>query len=162
MDAQELLKTCEEKIRWMDWKILLDSYRSEFAEIRCKVFADISIEDDEIECFIEICDNRIEHAKTYLGQVTTILSILIGSFLIFVSILMRDLIEAGSLDQPFREAFYSVSGLIQIFVVFVLLIVVVFILLLGHYRTEAHAWYAFKEGALLVKNGMEKEHKDAH
>jgi hypothetical protein len=118
----------------------------------------------EKDRFIKICDNRIDHAKIFLKQVTTSSSILIDSFLIILSILMKDLLNNASSDHLQKYLilvfFKAVGWEISVFVVFVFIIIILQCSNIVYYRAETQAWYVFKEGALLMQEGKEEESED--
>lgn len=150
MTAKKLLEKCEQKIKWINWKFLLDSYRSEFEEIRLTFFKNININGDELKIFIDICENRLDRAKSFLGHTAMSLSIFIGSFVVIVAILIIPNIKS---EESFSLIdFMCHAGLtFQLSVYFLLFLALILVLLVGHYRAETHAWYVFKEGALLMK-----------
>jgi len=99
----KLLVDCEEKITWYDWKFISYSYRSAFKEIRKTFFEndkDIEIDEDELKIFIDICNNRLDRAKSFLGHTATSLSILIGSVVVLASILIGTGIKAEFFEHP--------------------------------------------------------------
>lgn len=150
MTAKKLLEKCEQKIKWYDRKFIWDSYKSEFKEIRKKFFENIDIAEDELKIFLDICDNRLDRAKSFLGHTAMSLSIFIGSFVVIVAILIIPNIKS---EESFSLIdFMCHAGLtFQLSVYFLLFLALILVLLVGHYRAETHAWYVFKEGALLMK-----------
>ena len=160
LKAEELLEKCEQKIKWINWKFLLDSYRSEFEEIRLTFFKNININGDELKIFIDICENRLDRAKSFLGHTTTGLSILIGSFVVLASILISTGISAGFFEHPLLDVLKRLGYASWISASLVLIIAIFLALLVAHYRTEVHAWYVFKEGALLMKKEEAKAREE--
>lgn len=161
----ELLVECEEKIKWYDWKFISYSYRSAFKEIRKTFFKiikdeDIELDKEELKVFIEICDNRLDRAKSFLGHTTTSLSILIGSMVVLAAILISTGISAGFLEHPLLDTLEQFGFTSWIFAALVLGITVFIVLLVGHYRAEVHAWYVIKEGVLLRKAREEGKGKN--
>ena len=156
--AKELLEECEKEIKLNKWMFLLDSYKSEFKDIRKRFFEDIDIDEDELKIFEEICNNRLDRAKSFLGHTTTGLSILIGSLVVLAAILMGAGIKAES-KYILLGTLISLGGHSLIFAVLLLIIAVFFLLLLAHYRIEVHAWCVFKEGALMKKAEAKARHR---
>ena len=161
----KLLVECEEKIKWYDWKFISYSYRSAFKEIRKTFFKiikdeDIELDEDELKAFIDICDNRLDRAKSFLAHTATSLSILIGSMVILASILISTGISTGSFEHPLLDVLIRLGYASWIFAALVLGITVFLVLLVGHYRTEVHAWYVIKEGVLLRKAREEGKGKN--
>ena len=156
LKAEELLEKCEQKIKWINWKFLLDSYRSEFEEIRLTFFKDININGDELKIFIDICENRLDRAKSFLGHTAMSLSIFIGSFVVIATILIIGNLKP---EKPFSliDFMLETGWTFQITIYLLLFLALILMLLVGHYRTEVHAWYVFKEGALLMKKEEAKE-----
>ncbi len=136
MNASKLLEDCEKSIGWS-----LHSFTGDFGHYR-KIIKDNlegkEIEVKEIDKFIEICNNRIERAKTFLSDVATVLGFGITGASVIVS--FTDVLSPTQKDVSFF--------LISLFVVLVTGIIIGFLLLV-HYRTHIHIWTAFKEAAIL-------------
>lgn len=161
----KLLVECEEKIKWYDWKFISYSYRSAFKEIRKTFFTiikdeDIELDEDELKAFIDICNNRLDQAKSFLAHTATSLSILIGSMVVLVAILIGVSIKAEFYAHPLLDTLKQFGFTSWIFAALVLGITVFLVLLVGHYRTEVHAWYVIKEGVLLRKAREEGKGKN--
>ncbi len=134
MNISELVGKCEESI---GWGLNLHSFTDDFEHYR-KITKD-KIDGKDINKFIEICDNRIERAKTLLKDVATVL----GFSITGVSII--------SLAKTI------VSFLFEIFFWILIVGIIICFFLLVHYRTHIHAWTAFKEAAILSENYSPKE-----
>ena len=148
MKAEELLEKCEGEIKRIKRKFWCSSYSSEFKDIRKTFFE--NIDEDEVDLFIDICNNRLDRAKTFLGHTATSLSIFIASLIILASILMAAGIKEG-FKYILLDVLKSLGWHSQILAVLLLILAAFLVLLVGHYRTETHAWYVFKEGVLLMK-----------
>ena len=149
MKAEDLLEKCEGEIKRIKWKFWRGSYRSEFKEIRKPFFKDIDINEDELKIFVDICDNRLDRAKSFLGHTATSASIFIGSFVVIAAILI---IQNLKPEEPFSliDFMLKTCWTFRFSICFLLFLALILVLLAGHYRTENHAWYVFKEGALLM------------
>ena len=145
----ELIKACENKISWRYWHSFTGNFEY-YKKIDKKLVAKVIEDDDGIDKFIEICNNRRERAKTFLQDVATVLGFF-GSSLAIV--LTLSVLESGDKNHvdPFLDSI-SQYGILFTVLVFSLIgcIVILFVLLL-HYRTSIHAWTAFKEMAILKK-----------
>lgn len=132
MKLNDLVNDCEKPMEWRNlayWT--LHSFSGNFEFYR--VIVDNKIEDEEdITKFIEICDNRIERAKVLLSDVATVLGFLITGTAILASFAKENLIL-------FLGAIIIILGFALLF----------------HYRANVHAWTAFKEAAILIKNKHE-------
>lgn len=107
---------------------------------------------NEINKFIEICDNRIEHAKTFLHDVATVLGFFITSLAFIVVLSSIKIKEGDKLVDPFLNVVISHGIIFTIFVALLLLGIIILSILLSRYRARVHAWAAFKETAILNKS----------
>ena len=165
LTAKDLLEECEKAIKGKNrLGYLLKSITSDFKGIR-DIVSGKTLVDSEIGWFLKICNNRINHAKTLMKQLTTSLSILISAFLVFISILIKDILEIRITESDYQQSifynnFIKLSLPLQIFLGLVIVILVISLISLIFYRIEYHAWYGFKEGALLLQEGKETESED--
>ena len=79
---------------------------------------------------------------------------------ILASILISTGISTGSFEHPLLDVLIRLGYASWIFAALVLGITVFLVLLVGHYRTEVHAWYVIKEGVLLRKAREEGKGKN--
>ncbi len=128
MDTSELVSKCEE---YIGWGLNLHSFTDDFEHYR--KFIKDKIDEKDIYKFIEICDNRIERAKTLLKDVATVLGFgIIGTSIISLAKVI-------------------VSFLTEIFFWILIVGIIICFFLLVHYRTHIHAWTAFKESSYFEK-----------
>ena len=158
MKAEELLEKCEEKINgrwcnWINWRFFRYSFSGEFKKIqeavKIKNIKDNDLDKNEVETFIGICNNRIDRAKTFLRDVVTVLSVLIALLAVIASILVGCSIKAE--EQIHLIRIWPETGWTFLILIILLLLATLLFLLLCHYRAQTHAWYAVKEGVLLMK-----------
>lgn len=150
MDVKKLVEICEKKIGWKLEPILY-SFIDDFETIRNDVLFSELKDETEIKNFIEICDNRIEHAKTFLSDISTVLGFFITS-LAFIVALSSIKIEPGdTLADPVLNVVKNYGIIFTIFVALLLSGIIILSILLFRYRTRVHAWTAFKEAAILNK-----------
>ena len=135
MKAKRLLERCEKEIHkpWIKnkGKFLKRGIKGEFDEIRDIIKFKPPKWGDK-EAFIKICDNRIDKLKTSSTEIVTILGAIMAVVAIF---LIADI----------RNNFSTILS------EFLLISLMVLILDFFYYRAQMYAWYAIKEGALLVK-----------
>ena len=135
MEAEKLLKKLEKEIdiRWVKNKLNFYwfGFRGDFSKIR-KILGVENLKEDEIGAFIGICDNRIDRLKAFSSD---IVAVLIAFIIILVAL---------SIDHA--HSFFGVVFKI-LFLIFIL-----FLSGLIRYRAQTYAWYAVKEGVLLVKD----------
>ncbi len=155
INAKELLEKCEQELKRSRWGLLWKSVRSEFGGFRRDFFENTIMNEKETERFFKVCDNRIDYAQKLLGQLTTSVSILISAILIFFSLLIDNFTFNPEQSYPFIHFFEKLSPVLLIFLMLVALLLVIMLISLLFYRIEYHAWYAFKEGALLLQVGIE-------
>ena len=157
MKADELVKKCEEelKVGWNLWKFIKlawYSFRGDFEKIKGNI--QFKLEEEELDRFIEVCDNRIERAKTMLNETAVMLGFVITGIAIILSFSSEVLKQVPEQDRavgPIRALLFAGDVFFQIFVVFLIVCLILLLILLGHYRIHIHAWTAFKEGAVLNK-----------
>lgn len=107
-----------------------------------KELQDISFDeldsDAEFKQFIKICDNRLERAKTFLNDIAIVFGLDLAALSIVATI--------GTPGNTLH-LLLSFSGIITVVSLFAILIILS--ILLAHYRSQVHAWTAFKEKALM-------------
>ena len=143
----KLIEACENKIGWRCWH----SFTGNFEYYKDEKLVDKLIEDQKgIDKFIEICNNRIECAKTFLQDVATILGFFSSSLVI---VLTLSVLESGDKNHvdPFLDVITQYGALFPVLVFSLIGCIVILFVLLIHYRANIHAWTAFKEMAILNK-----------
>ena len=85
---------------------------------------------DEKKAFIGICDNRIERLKTSATELVTIIGAVIAGLALFL---------------------IKYSEIPLFLILSILLLISALIFAFYYYRAQMYAWYAVKEGVLLVK-----------
>ena len=144
MKAEKLLEKWEKEIDkpWINknkLKFFWYGFRGEFGKIR-GIIGFEKPKEDEIEAFIGICDNRIDRLKTFSSD---IIAVLIALVVAVASILAVSSITTHPLWDLLCQ---NVVFFGMIFLIFIL-----FLLALIRYRAQIYAWYAVKEGVLLMK-----------
>ncbi|MGB7532789.1 MAG: hypothetical protein WA977_07420 [Halobacteriota archaeon] len=170
MKAEELLEKCEEKINkpWYNWinlRFLWYGFWDKTKKIREKVFEGIEgLDEDEVETFTKICDSRIDRIKTSSRDLVIGISVLAASLGIMVTILFERVILEGGISPGvlwfFTSGWCWLGMKITQAVVFI--VIVLLALLIGHYWTQVHAWYAIKEECFIrdAKRKREEKAKD--
>lgn len=160
---EELLEKWEKEIdkRWIKNKLkfLWYGFWGNFKEIRdiINCCEKRKPRRNKIEAFIGICDSRIDRLKSFSRDLMTFISVSADSFAITVSIIFGSdviKIETEGKSFPLIQWFFNpeVDWLAFKILIAVLLIVIVLLtLLVWRYRAQANAWYAIKEGVLLMK-----------
>ena len=140
MKAEELLKRCEKEIHKLriknKGKFLKHGVKGEFEAIRDIVEFE-QPKWDEREMFIEICDNRIDRLKS--STTGTVASLGAGIAAVVAAFLIKD----------YGTQLLLILGTFLLIFVSSLLLVLIFTFF--YYRAQMYAWYAIKEGVLLVK-----------
>ena len=154
MKAKELVEKCEKglevgrnPIKFL--RLAWYSFRGDFGAIR----GDITFDDPndvEIKRFIEVCNNRINRAGTFLNEVAMVLGFTLTALMI-VAVILSDGLK-GSEDPILSFLVGPHTIQFRILVIFLFVALIFLIILLGHYRTHVHAWTAFKEEAILNEN----------
>ncbi len=135
--VKKLLDACTEKIEKCSyWDLVKWSFRNDFKDLQDIPFGEVG--ESELKQFIKICDNRLDRSKTFLQDV----SIVLGFDLTALSILA----VMASKDNMFFSIL-PFSGIVTFASLFIILIFL--LILLAHYRSQIHAWIAFKEKALM-------------
>jgi hypothetical protein len=156
METKKLVEECEErlKVRWNGEFIRLAwySFLGKFGPIREGIREDMAFDDHaEVKRFIEICDNRIKRAGTFLNEVAMVLGFALTALTIIAAISSDRLKESGDpILSIIGGNLYSIQ--FKILVIFLFVALIFLIILLAHYRTHVHAWTAFKEEAILNEN----------
>jgi len=149
MEAEKLLKKWEAEIdkRWIT--NIVNFYRygttGDFEIIRnldTINFNNEKTEGDKIEAFIKICDNRIDRLK---HSSKDLISILIALVVAVASILV------GSSGTTAKHPLWDLLCQPGAFFKIIFLIVFLGLLALLRFRAQMYAWYAIKEGVLLMK-----------
>jgi len=139
-NVENILEICNEKTAHNYWNLVKWSFADDFKKLQDISFFN-EINDDELKRFIKICDNRLDRAKTYLNEIAVVLGFTIAS----LSIVLTLAIVADKL--PFLVPDLSIT----LFVSSLFLVLIGLIAQLAHYRSQIHAWTAFKEKAILME-----------
>ena len=142
-NVKDLTETCNRKIRRNRIKFTIWSFTNNFEDIW-----DISSNDvnnigsnDQLKQFISICDNRLERSKAFSSEI----AIVLGFNFVGLSII-ASLVEIGEGDPLLSILLNSDSGILfRLLVIFLIVIIIPLFILFAHYRTQIHAWTAFKE-----------------
>ena len=146
-NVKDLTETCNRKIRRNRIKFTIWSFTNNFEDIW-----DISSNDvnnigsnDQLKQFISICDNRLERSKAFSSEIAVVL----GFNFVGLSII-ASLVEIGEGDPLLSILLNSDYGILfRLLVIFLIVIIIPLFILFAHYRTQIHAWTAFKEIALM-------------
>ena len=146
-NVKNLTEICNRKIRRDRIKFAMWSFTNNFEDIW-----DISSDDvnnigsnDQLKQFISICDNRLERSKAFSSEIAVVL----GFNFVGLSII-ASLVEIGEGDPLLSILLNSDYGILfRLLVIFLIVIIIPLFILFAHYRTQIHAWTAFKEIALM-------------
>lgn len=145
MEVEKLLEKLEKEIdkRWIKNKLNFywSGFRGDFLEIR-EILGFEKPKEDEIEAFIGICDNRIDRLKLFSSN---IIAVLIAFTIAIASILVA--LKITTHAHPFLYLLRQPGVVFEI----LFLIFILFLSALICYRAQIYAWYAVKEGVLLMK-----------
>lgn len=125
--------------------LALWSFRNNFKEIQKGISFD-SFEKEDFEKFIEICNNRLDRSKVFLHEIAIVLGFDLTALTFVITKAMDQtklivFIGAWNIDITPNLGF----GLAAI----LFIILGILFILLGNYRSQIHAWTAFKEKALM-------------
>ncbi len=148
MDASELVKECEKEVGWQNFMSYGHSFTGNFKHYR--EITENRLNGEESKRFIDLCDNRIEHAKTLLKDVATVLGFAIAGISIIISLSSKVIEQdAKPIDPIIAILFTNEYGILfRGFFAFLIVGVIFGVALLFHYRYNVHAWTAFKEGTI--------------
>lgn len=136
--VEELLEECNKKIKCNRFNLLIWSFMNDFNELQNISLFD-EVDKDDLDKFIKICNNRLERSKIFLKDIAVVM----GFDFVALSIIVTA-VESSIFRLLFKSPTY--------YIIFIFLVIVVFIflfILLTHYRSQVHAWTAFKEIALI-------------
>lgn len=138
--VEEILAKCNGKIECNRFNLVIWSFMNDFKELQNISFDEVNKR--ELNYFIKICDNRLDRAKIFLNDIAVVL----GFGILTLSIIAT--INTGN-----TVMIYSPFDRDQIVYILFLILIFLFVLLL-HYRSQVHAWTAFKEMAILNIQGV--------
>ncbi len=152
--VEDILKKCNNEIRAATYKplsreykygLVVWSFNNNFESIQNKISFD-SFEKEDFDKFIEICNNRLERSKVLLNEIAVVLGFDFSAFAVIAAIAkIKDDTTIWSLIKDSNDPIFR-------FIILLLLAALILLFgLLGHYRTQIHAWTAFREKAILVK-----------
>ena len=150
---EEFLEKCNKKIGEYKYELAWWSFSNNFERIKFGISFD-EFEEKDFSKFIKICDNRLERAKTFLNDIAVVL----GFDFIALSIIATIAKEHETIWSLIINPDYLI---LTFLIVFLFAILIFLFVLMFHYRSQVHAWTAFKEMALikcpLGKNSRTKE-----
>lgn len=144
--VEGLLEKCNGKIGCNRFNLFIWSFMNDFKELQDSSLFN-GFDESELKIFIKICNNRLERSKTFLNDIAIVFGFDLAALSIVATI--------GERENMFNR-FLPFSGYIIVATLFVILIIL--FVFLAHYRSQVHAWTAFKELAL-IKCSDEKESK---
>ena len=150
MDVRRLVDYCEKQIGWKLAPVC-KSFKDDFETFRNDVQFDELKDKNEIEKFIEICDNRIEHAKIFLSDIATVLGFLITGLALVIAVGSIKINEGDILPDPGLRVVISHGIDLTIFAALLISGIIILFAFLIRYEARIHAWTAFKEAAILNK-----------
>lgn len=136
--VEEILAKCNGKIECNRFKLVIWSFMNDFKELQKVSFGEV--DDDELNHFVEICDNRLNRSQTFLNDIAVVLGF---------DLLALSIVATISDRENMLKWLLPFSGIVTVGSLFVIL-TFLFVLLV-HYRSQVHAWTAFKEKAILMK-----------
>ncbi|WAM22603.1 MAG: hypothetical protein OI715_00490 (plasmid) [Candidatus Methanoperedens sp.] len=140
----DLLKCCNEKIKSNRIKLFFWSFWNNFEGIQEGIYF-YGFDKEDFDKFIEICDNRLKRSKVFLNDIAVVLGFDFLALSIIATVLSK-----SETDKNILSLLWSL--LTGNFLIEVLLIILIFLFgLLVHYRSQIHAWTAFKEKAILMR-----------
>ena len=154
-EAEELLKEWVKKIDSPKIenkaKFLRYGVEGDFERIRKTIIEFKNPPEDKIEAFLGICDNKIDRLKSFSGDIITVVGFLIGfSAGIASTLVMSDVVGESFPLLEKLSGFIGRTPLTVLAIIFLIFILSLSLLLL-RYRAQIYAWYAVKEGVLLMK-----------
>lgn len=140
--VKELVEECTIKTDMHNyWNLVKWNLTNNFKELQnIPVFDKFDKNENELEQFIKICDNRLDRSKTFLNH----MAVLLGFDLTALTILAVMSTEENLL---YPNMFFR--GYVTFAILFIILILLV--ASLPYYRSDIHAWTAFKEKALMTQ-----------
>lgn len=145
--VEKLPGNCNNKIKEHKYELVWWSFINNFEETQKLIsddFNNIELDNSELEQFIKLCDNRLDRSKVFLHEIAVVLGFDFAALTIIATIAKTNdtrtiwsLIESSNDPIFVSLILFLIGALIFLFI------------LLGHYRTQIHAWTAFKEKALM-------------
>lgn len=148
-NIEKLMEDCTKKTDHNFWNLVKWSFMDNFKELQ-NISLFNEVDRDDMEQFIKICDNRLDRSKTYLKDIVVVLGFTFASLSIILAI------AVGEKKIPFLVPNFSIN----IIIASLILILVGLLAYLAHYRSQIHAWMAFKEIALMKCTGKVKKPKE--
>lgn len=152
MNAEKLLTRCEQRFGCDYLKLIFYSFSGNFESVSKYVPFD-DLDRDEVEKFIAVCENRRERAKILMNEIAPVIGFDVIAMTVVATIIPKP--NAGSGYELLKEILFTpLYGhlLVILFMGFIFLFA-----MLAHYRTQVHAWTAFKEDAILQKPPAEEQ-----
>ena len=149
------IKACEKRIHWINLHSFTGNFEYYKDIFEGELVAKVREDRKGMDKFIEICNNRIERAKTFLQDVATVLGFFGSSLAIVLTLSVLERKETHV--DTFLDFISQYGALFPILVFLLIGCVIILFLLLLHYRTSIHAWTAFKEMAILNKKCHERK-----
>ena len=146
-NVKDLTETCNIKIRCNRIKFVIWSFTNNFEDIKINSDNNIGLDNNELKQFIDICDNRLERSKVFLNEIAVVLGFDFVALSIIASIV--DFGKGDPLLSILLNSEYGIS--FRLLVIFLLGVIIPLFMLLGHCRSQIHAWTAFKEIALIKR-----------
>lgn len=151
-NVKDITGACNRKIRRDRIKFIWWSFTNNFEDIWDIISDDVNkIESNGsgLEKFIEICDNRLERSKAFLNEIAVVLGFDFVAISIIISIVDFEGKDGDPLLAILLDSSFGI--LFRVLVIFLIVIIIPLFILFGHYRSQIHAWTAFKEIALMKK-----------
>lgn len=158
-NIKDLTETCNRKFRCHHIKFVKWSFTNNFEDVWKLIsddFNNLGLNNDELKQFIDICNNRLEHSKTFLNDV----AVVFGFDLLALSIIAN--IAIGGNKTTILLPYFSVIlvAVLLLIILIILLLLPILLLLMIHYRSDIHAWTVFKEIALMKQSKYPADQQD--
>ena len=134
-NVENILEICNEKTAHNYWNLVKWSFTDNFKKLQNIPFFD-EITDDELKQFVKICDNRLNRAKIFINDIAIVLGLIVTLYSIVLTLPIVEVIKVPNLSKN----------------LIVPSVILVLMGLFAYYRAQVHAWTAFKEKAILMKN----------
>lgn len=139
---EKLMEECTQKTNHNFWNLVKWSFMDNYKELQnISLFSEVAKND--LEQFIRICDNRLDRAKTFLNDIAVVLGFDFVALSIIANMAKEQTIWSLIVNPD--------DPILTILIVFLFAILIILFVLMLQYRSQVHAWTAFKEKAILTK-----------
>ena len=149
-NVKDLLDDCNNATRYRKFSLFWWSFGSNPEHIRLLVqnlINDKNYSEKVFTEFIEVCDNRLDMAKSLLNDLSIIFSAI---FVAFAAVATISTINWGTKSMDSFSTIFN-SEILTILALILLIFIPVLLIWIGHLRTQIYIWASFKELALSSK-----------